>query len=71
MQVAERPSVMRALSDPGTWVILGLGTAFLALQFMRYQPTDSDTAAGAPDREEELGFREFNSEESDTFMTSA
>ena len=61
---------MRALSDPGTWAILGLGAAFLVLQFMRYQSADSDSATGAPDGEE-LEFREFNSEESDSFVTSA
>ena len=67
VQVAERPSLMRALTDPGTWAILGLGTAFLVLQFMRYQSADSGSATDAPDGEEEL---DLNSEESDSFMTS-
>lgn len=71
VQVAEKPSLMKTLSDPGMWAILGLGAAFLVLQFMRYQSMASDSATRAPDVEEELDFTESNSEESDTFMTSA
>lgn len=65
VQVAEKPSLMRALTDPGTWAILGLGAAFLVLQFMRYHSADGDYSTRAPDGEEEnLDLQESYSEES-------
>lgn len=67
MQVAEKLDLTRTLTDPGTWAILGLGAAFLVLQFMRYRSSGSPTQTTDL---EELDFKESNSGEPDTLMTS-
>ena len=61
-QVSEKLNLTKTLTDPGTWAILGLGAAFLVLQFMRYRSSASPTRTADL---EELDFKEPTSEEPD------